>query len=97
MYSPSVELIKNLEKDRFELPSVHTNRHDDVSDVDDSDCEINHLALDNLCGDLTEELMDDSSLDLSTCSVQHAKNNKKQVRVQTSNRGRKAKKQIVFK
>lgn len=30
-------------------------------DLEDLDCEIDHLALDHLCGDLMEELINDKS------------------------------------
>ncbi|TVU29826.1 hypothetical protein EJB05_21413, partial [Eragrostis curvula] len=56
----SVSLIKNIEKDRFKKPSMKTSQ-DSHLDLEDSDCEIDHLALGRLCGDLTEELMDDNS------------------------------------
>ena len=58
----SVLHLKKVEKDRFKLPSTTQNYQDSHSDIDDSDCEIDHLALGHLCGDLTEELMDDDDL-----------------------------------
>ena len=64
----SVMLMKKVEKDRFKLPSIVQTCQDSHLDLDESDCEIDHLALGHLCGDLMEELMDDNNLlcDLSS-------------------------------
>lgn len=43
------------------------------ADAEDSDCEIDHLALGQLCEDLTEELMDKNSMDPELASVLHNK------------------------
>jgi hypothetical protein len=64
----SVVLMKNIEKDRFKLPSVDQTCQDSHLDLEESDCEIDHLALGHLCVGLTEKLMDDNNLlyDLSS-------------------------------
>jgi hypothetical protein len=64
----SVMLMKKVEKDRFKLPSSIQTYQDSHLDLDESNCELDHLALGHLCGDLTEELMDDNNtlLDLSS-------------------------------
>ena len=61
-------LMKKVEKDRFKLHSIVQTCQDSHLLLDESDCEIDHLALGHLCGDLTEELMDDNNLfyDLSS-------------------------------
>jgi hypothetical protein len=63
----SIMLMKKIEKDRFKLPSSVQTCQNSYLDLDESDCEIDHLALGHLCGDLTDELMDDNNplLDLS--------------------------------
>lgn len=49
----TISLITKVEKDRFKIPSVKASKINNA-DVDDSDGEIDHLALNHLA--LTEEL-----------------------------------------
>lgn len=88
----SVKLIKNIEMDRFKLPSVKTSEDDEIAEVEDSDCDIDHLVLDRLYSDLTEELMDDDSTDQVFTSVLHNKKNQKGNRVHASHRRQVARK-----
>ncbi|TVU00621.1 hypothetical protein EJB05_53956, partial [Eragrostis curvula] len=64
----SVSLIKKIEKDRFKVPVPKTGE-DSHLDVDDSDCDIDQIILGNLCGDLTEVVMDDNNESLFLTSV----------------------------
>ena len=45
-------LMKKVEKDRFKLHPIVQTCQDSHLLLDDSDCEIDHLALGHLCGDL---------------------------------------------
>jgi hypothetical protein len=62
------------------LISVQTC-HDSHLDLDESDCEIDHLALGYLCGDLTKELMDDNNplWDLSSKHIKKCSGTKKRL------------------
>ena len=103
----SVLHLKKVEKDRFKLPSTTQNCQDSHSDIDDSDCEIDHLALDHLCGDLTEELMDDDDLNhnlscktskkLSVARKKASVRNTKIGRVKPTRKGPVTKKHTNFK
>ncbi|TVU25577.1 hypothetical protein EJB05_28078, partial [Eragrostis curvula] len=64
----SVSLIKKIENDRFKVPVPKTGE-DSHLDVDDSDCDIDQITLGNLCGDLTEVVMDDNNESLFLTSV----------------------------
>jgi hypothetical protein len=60
----SVVVMKKVEKDRFKLPSSVQTNQDSHLDLVESDCELDHLALVRLCGDLTEDNNWISRLDL---------------------------------
>lgn len=94
----SMSLIKEVEKDRFILPSVKTieDSHLDT-DIEDSESEIDHLALGHLCGDLTEELMDDTSTDHILVSAFRKNKKAKNVKLQPSGKGQATKNQTIHK
>lgn len=78
-------------------PSTATSRRpqDKHVELEDTDCEIDHLALGCLCGHLTEELMDENSSGPIFLSVFHNKKTTKGDRAQSSRRG-KASENISF-
>lgn len=82
----SMLLIKKVEKDRFNLPCVKVSEDSQI-EVEDSDCDVDHLTLGHLCGDLTEEVMDDSSLDQFVFSSLNRSKISKNVRYRSSRKG----------
>lgn len=92
----SVSLIKKVEKDRFNSFPVKTTQdsHSDI-DIEDSDLELS--AINMLCGDLVDDVVDDDNGDiLNRFDNVHTTNNPQKHKSAKSRLGPKAKKHIVF-
>ena len=76
----SVALIKDVKRDRL-IPSNFLNKFENENDVEEDEIDPDISTLSRLCGDLTEEVMDDSNADLDgilvNVPIKVAKNKKK--------------------
>ena len=59
----SVALIKEVERDRLK-PSNSFNKLENETDIEEDEIDPDISTLSQLCGDLTQEVMDDNSADL---------------------------------
>jgi hypothetical protein len=76
----SISLIKNIEEQRLKVPK-HVNKLESDCDHDEDEIDPDTSTISRLCGDLTEEVMDDSVADpdgvLVNVPIRVAKNKKK--------------------
>jgi hypothetical protein len=76
----SISLIKNIEEQRLKVPK-HVNKLESDCDHDEDEIDPDTSTISRLCGDLTEEVMDDSVADpdgvLVNVPITVAKNKKK--------------------
>jgi hypothetical protein len=92
----SVALIKDIERDRSK-PSNLLNKNEIETGIEEDEIDLDISTLSRLCGDLTEEVMDDNSADLDgtlvdvPIKVARIKKKKKSLNKNTA-----AKKKIVF-
>lgn len=95
----SVQLIKDVEKNRFKYPTVQTcqDSHPDV-DLENEETEVDLAALTNICGEFVDEVVHDDNDDYSN-HVDTIFHNKKKPTVTKDKHPRRkpsTKKQIVF-
>jgi hypothetical protein len=64
----SVALIKDIERDRSK-PSNLLNKNKTETGIEEDEIDLDISTLSRLCGDLTEEVMDDNSADLDRALV----------------------------
>jgi hypothetical protein len=76
----SISLIKNIEEERLKAPK-YVNKPENDCDHDDDEIDPDNSTISQLCGELTEEVMDDSVADLDgvlvNVPIRVAKNKKK--------------------
>ena len=59
----SISLIKDVERERLKVPKCFNNFENGIDFLED-EIDLDTSAISRLCGDLTEEVMDDSNADL---------------------------------
>ena len=59
----SIALLKNVERER-QKPSICLNKNANEFDSEEDEIDPDTFTISRLCGDLTEEVMDDNSTDL---------------------------------
>jgi hypothetical protein len=64
LISGSIDLLKNIEKDRLK-PSICPSKNEiEIESEEEDEIDPDTFTISRLCGDLTEEVMDNNSADL---------------------------------
>jgi hypothetical protein len=92
----SIDLLRNVEKDRIK-PSYYPSKKENEVESEEDEIDPDTFTISRLCGDLTEEVMDNNSADLDEVLVdvpiKVAKTKKKK---KLLNKNSVAKKKIIF-